>query len=80
MSKLSKAELQRTIDSLAKANERAQKLRSKISDHCEEVWGCDPADVDFDAFIDSVDGGSGAASSMSADDFIAGMNELTDKA
>lgn len=75
MSKLSKSELQRTLDSLAKANARAQNLRAKIAEHCEAVWGCDPADVDFDQFIDTVDGGCGQASSMSVDDFIAGMDE-----
>lgn len=71
--KLTKSQLQATLDGLAKAHSRAFAHRSKLAEHCMEVYGCDPADVDFDEFIDRVDGGNGACQSMSADDFDRGM-------
>lgn len=73
MSKLSKGALQAALDSLAAANNRAQKARDKIMAHCEAAYGFVPGDVDNDAFIDACDGGCGASSSMSAEEFETSM-------
>ncbi|WP_448677314.1 hypothetical protein [Delftia acidovorans] len=73
MSRLSKSKLQAALDSLAAATTRANAAREKIAEHCLEVYGCEPGDVDFDEFIDACDGGCGAAGGMSADEFEAGM-------
>lgn len=79
MSRLSKSKLQAALDSLAAATTRAHAAREKISEHCLAVYGCEPGDVDFDEFIDACDGGCGAASGMSADEFEAGMAEAVSK-
>lgn len=71
--KLTKSQLQATLDGLAKAKTKAYQYRAKLADHCQEVYGCDPADVDFDEFIDSVDGGAGECPGMKVDDFDRGM-------
>lgn len=67
--KLSKSQLQSVLDALASANRRAQIARDKIMAHSEAVYGVVPGDVDNDSFIDACDGGAGAATGMSADDF-----------
>ncbi len=79
MSRLSKSKLQAALDSLAAARNRAFMAREKIANHCQEVYGCDPGDVDYDEFIDAVDGGNGTSSSMSAEEFEAGMAEAVAK-
>lgn len=73
MSKLSRSALQAALDSLASANNRAQKARNKIMAHCEAAYGFLPGDVDNDTFIDACDGGCGASAGMSAEDFEASM-------
>ncbi len=67
--KLSKSQLERTLLALAKANTRAQFLRSKIYDHSIAVYGADPADIDCDEFIDACDGGNGSCGGMTAEQF-----------
>lgn len=49
---LSKSKLQRALDSLASATNKAHHFRAIIANHCEEKYGCDPADIDNDEFID----------------------------
>lgn len=73
MTKLTRSALQAALDSLAAANNRAQKARDKIMAHCEAAYGFLPGDVDNDAFIDSCDGGVGASSGMTALEFEASM-------
>jgi hypothetical protein len=80
MSKLTKSQLQAALNSLASAVNRAQVARSKIMEHCEAVYGVTPGDVDNDAFIDSVDGGGGSATGMSAEDFDKSMREAMKQA
>lgn len=73
--KLTKRELQATLDALAKANSRAHIARAKIAVHCAEVYGIDPADIDNEDFIDRCDGGCGVSEGMTADDFDRSMRE-----
>jgi hypothetical protein len=73
--KLTKRELQAALDALAKANSRAHKARAKIAEHCAEVYGVDPADIDNEEFIDKCDGGCGVSDGMTADDFERSMLE-----
>jgi hypothetical protein len=73
MTKLSPTKLQAALDSLAAANNRAKIARDKIMDHCNEVYGFEPGDIDFDHFIDACDGGSGSCTSMSVEEFEMGM-------
>ena len=73
MTRLTRSALQAALDSLAAANNRAQKARDKIMAHCEEAYGFLPGDVDNDAFIDACDGGVGASSGMTALEFEASM-------
>lgn len=73
MSKLNRSALQAALDSLASANNRAQKARDKLMAHCEGAYGFLPGDVDNGAFIDACDGGVDASSGMSAQEFDASM-------
>jgi len=73
--KLTKRELQAALYALAKANSRAHIERAKIAEHCAEVYGVDPADVDNEEFIDKCDGGCGMSDGMTADDFDRSMLE-----
>ena len=49
--------------------------RDKIMLHCQEVYGCEPGDVDNDQYIDGMDGGCGSSSGMTADEFHKSMVE-----
>lgn len=69
--------LQRSLDALAKYNSLAHVERARIAEYSERKFGRDPADVDYDEFIDSCDGGCGLSSGMKAEDFITGMVERT---
>jgi hypothetical protein len=73
MSKLSRSALQAALDSLTAANNRAMVARNKIFEHCQVVYGLTPSDIDNDEFIDACDGGCGASSGMSAEEFEASM-------
>lgn len=75
MSRLSPSQLQAALDSLAKANNRAQLAREKIMDHCQAVYGVEPGDIDNDAFIDACDGANGQSAGMSVDEFDKSMRE-----
>lgn len=75
MEKITKSQLQRALDGLTAATNRANLHRDRIMAFSQQTFGCDPGDVDFDAFIDQVDGGCGSASGMTADEFITGMRE-----
>ena len=77
--RLSNKELQRALDGLAKAHTRACILRNKIAEHCLEVYGVDPADIDNEIFQDSVDGGCGTSASMTVADFDRSMRECLDR-
>jgi len=72
---MNKSTLQRKLDRLARLNEQAQKVRSEIHDYCIDRWGKDPADLDFDDFIDGCEA-NGAGVGITADRFISGMDEL----
>jgi len=66
VSKLTTQELTAVLKNLAKHNAAAWHLRNKLANHCEEVYGVDPAAVDNDLFIDAVDGGCGPSCGMTA--------------
>lgn len=73
--KLTKKQLQAALDGLAKAICDADDHRTKIMDHCMEVYGLCPGDVDNDLFIDSVDGGCGRPSGMTVEAFDKSMKD-----
>lgn len=78
MSRLSPSQLQAALDSLTKANNRAQLAREKVINHCQAVYGVEPGDIDNDAFIDACDGASGQSTGMSVEDFDKSMREAMD--
>lgn len=78
MSRLSPSQLQAALDSLTKANNRAQLAREKIMNHCQTVYGVEPGDVDNDNFIDACDSGNGQSNGMSVEDFDKSMREAMD--
>ena len=67
--KLTKKNLQKAIDGITKANAEAWKWDNVISEHCLDVYGVEPGEIDCDAFIDRCGGGCGAASGMSVEEF-----------
>lgn len=73
--KLTKIQLEKSLMALARLNSLAAIEREKIANHCSVVYGVTPGDVDNDAFIDSCDGGCGAADGMNADEFDESMRE-----
>lgn len=73
--KLTKRELQAALNSLASANNRARVARDKIYEHCQEVYGTTPGEIDNDSFIDAVDGGCGATNGMTVEEFEQSMME-----
>lgn len=77
---LSKRELNTALRRLANASTEVQAQRQIIHDHCMEVYGVDPSDVDNDSFIDACDGGAGAAAGMSAEEFHQSMISSMEKA
>ena len=54
--KLTDKQLQKELYKLAKATTAANLARSKISQHCEVVYGFDPADIDNDVYFDEDSG------------------------
>jgi hypothetical protein len=72
-------ELEKVLKNLTKYNNLAYIERAKIYKHCEEVYGCDPADIDNDEFIDRCDGGAGLCDGMSAKEFHKSMIECIEK-
>lgn len=73
--KLSNSELSKTLKKLAKSQSEAFRLGQIIDEHCIEVYGVRPCDIDNDSFIDACDGGAGEASGMTADEFHQSMLE-----
>lgn len=67
--RLTKSMLQKKLDSLTAANNRAKEARDAIYAHCESVYGVTPSDIDNDNFIDGCDGGCGNSSGMTSDQF-----------
>lgn len=80
MATLNKRELQEALNKLAAAHREAFRLQSLIAEHCVEVYGVEPGDVDNDEYIDRVAGGCGAAAAgMSADEFDRSMRECIER-
>lgn len=77
--KLNRSQLQRKLDSLARAQNRAFRARETIIEHCVAVYGVTPGEVDNDQFIDACDGGNGVASGMSVDEFDRSMRECAER-
>lgn len=78
--KLSGKELTKTLRALALANAQASRLRAKVADHSEHVYGVDPADIDCDEFIDACGGGAGEGAGMTAKQFHEAMSEACRRA
>lgn len=72
---INKSKMQTALNGLASAHNRARKYRSIISDYSKQEFGCDPAEVDNDEFIDQNDGGCGECTPMSVDEFRASMTK-----
>ncbi|WP_305910504.1 hypothetical protein Q9L42_020345 (plasmid) [Methylomarinum sp. Ch1-1] len=77
--RLTRRQLQTALNRLAKANSEAQRQRALIYDHCVEVYGAGPGDLDNDAFIDAVDGGCGEAHGMTVDEFERSMKDCSER-
>ena len=75
MMRLTKSMLQKKLNSLTAANNRAKEARDAIYSHCESVYGVNPGDVDNDNFIDGCDGGCGGSSGMTSDQFDQSMRD-----
>lgn len=67
--KLTNSQLQKSINQLVSANNKAFIAKEKIINHCMEVYGASPFDINNDFFIDSCDSGCGLSHSISADEF-----------
>ena len=67
--------LQKKLNQLTAANNRAKAARDAIYEHCESVYGVNPGDVDNDNFIDGCDGGCGGSSGMTSDQFDQSMRD-----
>lgn len=61
--------LQRMIDRTAKASSAYYKAQAELNDWCLATYGFEPGDIDADNIIDSLFGGGGDASTMSAEEF-----------
>ena len=70
---VTRRELSVALRGLARAQSEAFRYRQIIASYSQSVFGCDPADVDNDAFIDACDGGAGACNGMTAAEFDASM-------
>ncbi|HAT2580727.1 TPA: hypothetical protein I8273_004630 [Aeromonas hydrophila] len=79
MAKLTDRELETTLNKLAAAHTEAFRLQGLISEHCLEVYGVEPGDVDNDEYIDRVVGGNGVAGGMSAAEFDRSMRECIER-
>lgn len=73
--KLTNSQLQRELDKLAKAVGKAYLARQAIYEHCEEVYGCTPSDIDNDEFLDMCDAGCGIPPGMRVAEFDTSMRE-----
>ncbi len=80
MSRLSPSKLQRALDTLAAAHSRAFAAMQLIAAHSVAVYGVEPGDVDNDAFIDSMGGGEGNSSGMTAEAFHKSIIECCERA
>lgn len=69
--------LQKMIDQCVAASNEAQQRQHLLNEYCEERYGVAPGDVDADEIIDSVYGGCGQSTGMSATDFDEVMKRLT---
>ena len=67
--------LQRLINRTAKAASAFYMANKALCEVCIEKYGCEPADVDCDQIIDSVQGGAGDSAGLTADEFDAAMRE-----
>jgi hypothetical protein len=61
--------LQKMIDECANAFNVYFLAFNKLNEYCEQKYGYTPADVDADLIIDSVFGGAGVCSGMTAKEF-----------
>lgn len=70
-------QLQRMINKTTKASNAFQLAQSELNDWCIAHYGFEPAERDVDGIIDSVFGGCGLASNMSAEEFDRLMKDAT---
>ncbi|EPG2416616.1 hypothetical protein QEK82_001555 [Stenotrophomonas maltophilia] len=67
--------LQRLINLTTKGANAFYWANKALCEFCIEKYGCEPADVDCDQIIDSVQGGAGDSAGLTADEFDAAMRE-----
>lgn len=79
MAKMTKRELNATMAKLVKANNTAVQLQAKIAEHCLEVYGVEPGDVDCEEIVDRLGAGCGMSEGMNADEFDRAMRESIDR-
>ncbi|MFM5296546.1 hypothetical protein ACEUAI_20165 [Aeromonas veronii] len=79
MAKMNKRELNETLSGLAEAHNTVIRLQNKLSEHCLEVYGVEPGDIDNDVYIDRVGGGCGLSTGMSAEEFDRSMRECIER-
>lgn len=72
---MNKRKLQSLINASVRAHDAAFDTATALNLFCEEHFGFAPADGDVDTIIDGCMGGSGRSIGMSADEFIAAMEE-----
>lgn len=70
---MNKRKLQSLINATVKANNACHKAEMALNEFCENEWGFVPQDRDCDNIIDSVYGGCGQSTGMSAQGFIDDM-------
>lgn len=80
MMKLDNRTLTATLRALAAANARASRLSAKVAEHCREVYGVEPGDVDCDEYIDACGGGCGEGIGMTAAQFHKAMSDACERA
>lgn len=64
-----KKRLQLLIDCTVTACSDFHRANTVLMEFCRERYGCEPGDIDADSIIDTVLGGCGVPSGMSAEDF-----------
>ena len=70
--------LNRRLKQLSAASTKAAEAWADIDEHCLEVYGVTPSDVDCDSFLDACTGAGGHCSGMSVAEFNAEMKSAID--
>lgn len=77
--RLTKTQIQRKLDSLCAALNKAMAARDALAEHCLEVYGTTWSDLDIDEIIDGIGDGGASTDGFDASRFIELMDEATGK-